>query len=125
MAKPRQKATSAIAYTLPYTLTWRRSTRYPMCGIMDESTMPGDEDIIFVKEYNFPGQFIKMCEKNSSQSIASSPKKKGKIIFSFFWKHKKQQACRGRGPDSHAYQISGNVLIESLWCLLLTQIADQ
>lgn len=40
MANPRQKATSAMAYTLPYTLTCRRSTRNPICGIMDESTIP-------------------------------------------------------------------------------------
>lgn len=40
MAKPRQNATSPIAYTDPYTPACRMSTKYPSSGIMDESTIP-------------------------------------------------------------------------------------
>lgn len=39
-AKPRQNATSAIAYTLPYTDECLISTKFPIVGIIDESTMP-------------------------------------------------------------------------------------
>lgn len=39
-ANPRQNATSAIAYTLPYTAMCLRSTKYPIVGIIEESTIP-------------------------------------------------------------------------------------
>lgn len=42
IAYPIQNATSAMAYTLPQTDTCRRSTRQPMMGIIDESTIPED-----------------------------------------------------------------------------------
>lgn len=86
--------------------------------------MPGDEDIIFVKEYSFPRQFIKMCAKNSSQSIASYSKKQREKYILFFGNIKISRSAR-EGDLTHAYQISGNVLTKSLWCLLLAQIADQ
>lgn len=40
IANPIQSATSAMAYTLPYTEACLISTRYPIIAIMDESTIP-------------------------------------------------------------------------------------
>ena len=39
-ANPIQNAASAIAYTLPYIDICLKSTRYPIVGIMEESTIP-------------------------------------------------------------------------------------